>query len=268
MILLKGNSYYMVYSDPIIHENLKYWTNRAPGYSDVNQTELSTDRHHVWQDFLITEIRTHFPNHSPSQIEVLDVGTGPGFFSILLAEAGFPVTAIDLTPAMLNEARSNAGSLANRIRFLEMNAEQLDFADQCFDVVISRNLTWNLPNPEQAYAEWTRVLKPNGLLLNFDANWYHYLFDESARDAYETDRSNTKAAGMKDANIGKDFDVMEEIAARIPLSKIQRPAWDIACLSKYGIRADSEHTVWKQLWSSEEVMNFSSTPLFMVRGCK
>ena len=36
-----------------------------------------------------------------------------------------------------------------RICFMEMIAEQLSFEDQSFDVVISRNLTWNLPNPER-----------------------------------------------------------------------------------------------------------------------
>ncbi len=258
----------MLYSNPIIHKNLMYWTNRATGYSDVNKTELSSDRRYVWKDFLHTHIQTHFPDQSPFQIKVLDIGTGPGFFSILLAEAGFSVTAIDLTPAMLNEARSNAGPLADRIRFLEMNAQELDFPDQSFDVVISRNLTWNLPDPERAYQEWTRVLKKGGILLNFDANWYHYLFDESARNAYEADRINTKAAGMKDENIGDHFDIMEEIATKVPLSRIQRPQWDVTCLSNFGMNVKSDRFVWKQLWSPEEKMNFSSTPLFMILGCK
>ena len=85
------------------------------------------------------------------------------------------MTAVDYTDAMLNEARLNAGEAAEHIHFHCMDAEKLGFADASFDVVVSRNLTWNLPHPERAYAEWARVLKPNGLLLNFDANWYRYL---------------------------------------------------------------------------------------------
>ncbi len=258
----------MGFSDSILKENKIYWTGRASGYSKVNQEELSTAQKTIWKKFLIHEIHSHFPTRPISDIHILDIGTGPGFFSILLAEAGFRVTAIDLTPAMLNEARRNAGILADRICFMQMNAEQLTFQDQSFDVVISRNLTWNLPNPEQAYREWVRVLKKGGMLLNFDANWYHYLFNESARNAYEADRLNTKEAGMEDRNIGENFDVMEEIAAKIPLSRIQRPAWDVTCLSKYGVRVKSDHTIWKQLWSEEEIINFSSTPLFMIHGCK
>ena len=48
---------------------------------------------------------------------------------------------------MLEEAKINAGELADRIRFTEMNAEELAFESGLFDVVISRNLTWNLLHP-------------------------------------------------------------------------------------------------------------------------
>ena len=59
-------------------------------------------------------------------------------------------------------------------------ADALDFEDGLFDVVVSRNVTWNLPEPERGYAEWARVLRPGGLIINFDANWYRYLIDDSA----------------------------------------------------------------------------------------
>ncbi len=258
----------MPVSDSIIKENKSYWTGRADGYSKVNQEELSSGQKNLWKTCLTNEIRAHFPDQESSDLHVLDIGTGPGFFSILLAEAGFLVTAVDLTPAMLAEARRNAGPLADEIRFMEMNAEQLSFEDHSFDVVISRNLTWNLPHPETAYTEWTRVLKPNGLLLNFDANWYHYLFDEKARAAYDLDRFNTKNAGMKDGNIGKNFDVMERIASKIPLSRINRPLWDMQCLGSQGMSVEADESIWQRVWSPEERMNYSSTPLFMIRAKK
>ena len=59
-----------------------------------------------------------------------------------------------------------------------------EFEDESFDVIISRNLTWNLPHPEMAYKEWLRVLKKGGKLLNFDANWYGYLYDDKKREAH------------------------------------------------------------------------------------
>ena len=46
-----------------------------------------------------------------------------------------------------------------------MDAENPDFPDGTFDVIVSRNLTWTLPDAEHAYQEWFRVLKPGGHLV-------------------------------------------------------------------------------------------------------
>ena len=248
----------------ILEENKEYWTGRASGYSEVNRLELRTAQRQKWKDCLRGELARRFPGRAFAELRVLEVGTGPGFFAILLRELGCDVTAIDLTPAMLARAKENAGALAGGIRFMEMNAEELAFADASFDAVISRNLTWNLPHPDRAYAEWTRVLKPGGLLLNFDANWYAYLFDSEAQAAYERDRLNSAAQGVWDQNVGENFDVMDDIARRLPLSNVRRPAWDLRQLSELGLTAEADESVWQRVWSEEEKLNFASTPLFMI----
>ena len=102
-----------------LKENLSYWTKRAEGYSKVNQKELETQQRCVWQNTLCQELRAHFPERDHDTIRVLDIGCGPGFFSIVLAEQGYQVTAVDLTQAMLDEAKRNAGHLADHIHFLE-----------------------------------------------------------------------------------------------------------------------------------------------------
>ena len=250
----------------ILSENKAYWTDRAAGYSEVNQIELNTAQREIWRRELNRHIAQRFPDRDPASIRVLEVGTGPGFFSILLAELGYAVTAVDLTPAMLREARKNAGDLAARITYLEMNAEALTFPDGSFDVLLSRNLTWNLPHPETAYREWRRVLRPGGLLLNFDANWYHYLFDEHARTGFDADREAAAAQGIDDQNVGERFDVMEDIARRVPLSRTMRPAWDHDVLSGLGMRVETDPTAWERVWSDEEKTFFASTPMFLVHA--
>ena len=255
----------------ILEENKEYWTGRAPGYSEVNRLELSTGQRQRWKTCLREELTRHFPGRRLSELRVLEVGAGPGFFAILLCELGCGVTAVDLTPAMLEEAKENAGALAGKIRFLEMNAEELTFADASFDAVISRNLTWNLPHPDRACAEWARVLRPGGLLLNFDANWYAYLFDERAQEAYDRDRANSAEKGVWDQNVGaegENFDVMEDIARRVPLSGVRRPAWDLELLSGLGLRCEADEEVWRRVWSEEEKISFASTPMFLVRAAR
>lgn len=252
----------------IIRENREYWTRRAPGYSQVNREELATDQRRRWRQVLRERIGARFPGRTPESIDILEVGTGPGFFAILLAEAGYRVTAIDLTPTMLAEARRNAGALSNRIAFMEMNAQALGFEDGRFDVVVSRNVTWNLPEPEAAYREWTRVLRPGGLLLNFDANWYRYLFDGDARDAFERDRANSAEADVGDLNVGENFDQMEDIARRVPLSRIDRPQWDAEALTSLGMAVETDRRIWERVWSRQEKINLASTPMFLVCGYK
>ncbi len=246
-------------------ENKAYWDNRAEGYSQVNQTELDTEQRQIWRNELVSQIRKIFPKKPPEEIRILEVGTGPGFFAIILAEAGYQITAVDYTPAMLNQAKANAGILAEKITFLEMDAEALKFPDHYFNIVVSRNLTWNLPNPEQAYREWLRVLAPEGLLLNFDANWYAYLFDPVERAAYEQDRRNTAQAQIKDEYLCTEIDAMERIARKAPLSCIKRPDWDIGLLTRLGMeQIQSDCQVWKRVWSEEEKINFHATPMFLV----
>ncbi len=254
--------------ESIILENRNYWTGRAEGYSEVNRKELATDQRNLWFSEIARRIRMAFPGRLHQEIRVLEVGTGPGFFAIILAEAGYDVTAVDLTPAMLEQARRNAGPLAAKIDFREMNAEALDFADESFDVVITRNLTWNLPHPEKAYREWHRVLASGGLLLNFDANWYMYLYDDKARKGYEDDRRNTADGGYTDGNIGENFDIMEGIARRVPLSGVLRPAWDVLVLDSIGFDVHTDELIWQAVWSEEEKVNYASTPQFLVEAVK
>lgn len=249
-------------------ENITYWTRRAPSYSDVNQEELGGSQHSVWSRVIDQRIQSHFGNRSRDQIRLLDVGTGPGFFAIILAELGYQVTAVDYTEAMLNQARKNAGPLASIIDFRRMDAEQLTFPDGAFDVIVSRNLTWNLPSPAKAYSQWTRVLKENGLLLNFDANWYRYLFNAQANALHLEDRKNVRENNAADDTAGTDVDAMEAIARQAPLSARRRPAWDIHVLHGLGMSVFADPEIWKQVWTENERINNASTPMFLIAASK
>ncbi len=249
-------------------ENIAYWTNRAPSYSEVNQDELRTRQHKVWGKALDERIQVHFKGKSRENIRVLDVGTGPGFFAIILAELGYNVTAVDYTEAMLDEARKNAGALTEKINFKRMNAEELAFSDGSFDVVVSRNLTWNLPHPDKAYSQWGRVLKKGGLIMNFDANWYRYLYDSKAEEKHISDRENVQASGAPDDTAGTDVAAMESIARKAPLSTENRPSWDLKILNSFGMQAVADTEVWKQVWTKDELINNASTPMFLVTATK
>lgn len=94
---------------------------------------------------------------------VLDVGTGTGVVAITAARAGARVTGLDLTPALLEQARENARiAQMEQIVWTEGDAENLPYSDASFDVVVSQFGHMFAPRPEIVVAEMRRVLKPGG----------------------------------------------------------------------------------------------------------
>ncbi len=245
----------------ILEKVENYWEGRAEGYSELNQSELNSYKVDVWKDL----INSYKPDVIGRKLKVLDIGTGPGFFAITMASCGYDVTAVDYTDAMLYRAKKNAGIYRSSIHFHRMDAHHLDFEDNTFDLIVTRNLTWNLERPDEAYREWHRVLAPGGKLLNFDANWYLYLYDNEKRVQFEDDRDNTKNQGFNDHCYITNAHVMEEIARNLPLSRTMRPQWDSAVLLNIGFKKVLvEQDMGKRVWDEEEQINFASTPMFMI----
>lgn len=249
----------------LLHSIGQYWTRRAPSYTDVIKKNLADGWDQVWADELIS----HFPDGGDRPLRVLDIGTGPGFYAIILARRGYEVTAVDYSEGMLREAKRNAGALADKIRFVRMDAQRLAFADGSFDAIVTRNLTWNLPDPAGAYREWMRVLRPGGALVNFDANWYAYLFNEDKQQEYQRDRANARLAGVEDHEAYAETDMMEGISRMLPMGRLRRPQWDMDTLNALGFSAvNADTSVGKRLWNPEEKINYASTPGFMVWATK
>ena len=59
-------------SQNVYEENLKYWTKRVPGYSEVNQLELATVQKQKWKNCLQKEIEKVFSHHAAEDLHVLD----------------------------------------------------------------------------------------------------------------------------------------------------------------------------------------------------
>jgi ubiquinone/menaquinone biosynthesis C-methylase UbiE len=96
---------------------------------------------------------------------LLDVATGSGNVAIPAALAGARVTGLDLTPKLLEVARGRAASAGLDVTFLEGDAEELPFADHCFDRVTSCFGVMFAPRQAVAAAELVRVTKPGGRIV-------------------------------------------------------------------------------------------------------
>jgi SAM-dependent methyltransferase len=101
--------------------------------------------------------------------KVLDVAAGNGMASLAAARRWCEVTSTDYVPALLGRGRARADAEGLEIQFREADAENLPFADNSFDSVISTFGVMFTPNQDKAAAELLRVCKPNGSIGL--ANW-------------------------------------------------------------------------------------------------
>lgn len=241
-----------------------YWSIRAQTYSDdMSKIDFRDD----WKAELKQRITNHFPGKAPGSIRVLELATGHGYFACILAELGFNVTAIDLAPGMLEVAKMNCAKYIDSINFMHMDAEELTFADDSFDVVFCRFLTWLLPRPDKAYSEWYRVLKKDGLVLIYDTmmakerrlSEQEVLAEEKKDNPYRDELVNR--TGMT-AQLYND---LIRLSGELEIGYLNRPDWDVNMLTSLGMDAVSENVT---RLSSIKSDNAEPSQLMLVKGIK
>jgi ubiquinone/menaquinone biosynthesis C-methylase UbiE len=235
-----------------------YWNLRAEGYSLRINEQLQDDEKEFWLLLL--------QKHSPGKIGMncLDIGCGPGFLSILLAQLGHSVTAIDYSENMLARAKQNFLNMGVAVDALQMDAQNLQFKNESFDYIVTRDLTWNLEYPEQAYAEWLRILRPGGHILIMDGNYYLHYYNE---DYKEADEARDRTVSQK-YMLGVDSTPIDTIAKALPLSREIRPAWDIACFIDVGassVNTDIVRSNFRSKDTGEEKMIIKSFAICVVK---
>jgi len=99
-----------------------------------------------------------------SELPVMDYGCGHGMAAVVLARRGANVTAFDLSPGYLAEARRRASANGVRIEFVQADAEHLPFADRSFARIWGNAILHHL-DLRLAARELYRVLQPGGIAV-------------------------------------------------------------------------------------------------------
>ena len=128
-------------------------------------------------------------------MKVLEAGSGPAHDSIVFAENGANVTAVDLSKNALRNAKKIYSELGYPINTINVNIMKLPFADNYFD------LTWNAGvlehfndlELEKVFKEMVRVTKRDGIILVFVPNkfyfWYQIHLKRTKKRQYEFERA-------------------------------------------------------------------------------
>jgi SAM-dependent methyltransferase len=117
---------------------------------------------------------------------VLDVGSGAGTDSLVAAQMVGPtgrVVGIDMTPEMLAKARSAAVEAGiGNVEFVSGDVEQLPFADDGFDVVISNGVIDLVPDKDAVFSGIFRVLRSGGRIQLADVTIQRPVSEEGRRN--------------------------------------------------------------------------------------
>lgn len=142
-----------------------------------------------------------------------------------------------------------------------MDINVLEFEDGCFDVIVTRNVTWTLEYPERVYEEFKRILRPGGILLIYDANWHMHYFDKVAmKRVRNREQKHFEKYGREEVVCCDDTDYFMPL----PLSGTNRPGWDHEVLRKLGFDVAIEEDLGRKVYEEWEKELYGESPLFEI----
>ncbi|WGI17764.1 class I SAM-dependent methyltransferase [Methanonatronarchaeum sp. AMET-Sl] len=159
---MKGKKWY---KDPEIAEKYEPKRFSGAGGSYINQTEKSCVKN------ALGEIKDQ---------KILEIATGTGRFSLMLAEMGADVTACDISSPMLEIAQTKADKkgLTDTINFFKGDAEKLPFKDNTFDKVMAIRFMHLVDEPEKFLKEMARVSKNTVIFDTFNLQSFRILYNK------------------------------------------------------------------------------------------
>ncbi|MGZ5212300.1 MAG: class I SAM-dependent methyltransferase [Actinomycetota bacterium] len=147
---------------------------------------------------------------------VLDAGAGTGALSLLAAELGYVVTALDLSEGMLSKARAKAE--ANGVELTFVVGPAAEPPPGPFDAIMERHVIWTMPDPVTVLRAWRDVVVPGGRLVLFEGVWGADTRLQQAKD---------RAAGVLRGVLGEEdhhhAPYPPDVLAQLPLAEMTSP---------------------------------------------
>jgi SAM-dependent methyltransferase len=158
-----------------VHDRIRDFWNRdsdtydhAPSHAVSDPVEAA-----VWRAALLDSL-------PEPPATVLDVGAGTGAMTLLAAQLGYEVTALDISAGMLERARLKAEQRGLDVEFVVGASHEPPPGP--FDAVMERHVLWTTPDPVGAMRAW-RESAPEGRLVSFEGAWARSGPIRKARDS-------------------------------------------------------------------------------------
>lgn len=129
--------------------------------------------------------------------KVLDIGCADGTFAIEISTHAKQITAIDLSPIMIETAMKS--TTKSNIEFLVADGKHLPFSDHSYDLVISRRGPVSVP---EFFEEAVRVTKPGGLIIEITIG---------EKDAFELKKIFKRGQGYDNMNKSRYMEIRNRI---------------------------------------------------------
>lgn len=134
-----------------VHKGYKAWVDT---YDSVSNLLIEVEK---------PTVKSVIRKFSPSR--ALDAACGTGRYSEFLNSLGYRVTGVDLSPAMLSQARKSRNK---QINFIQGNLTKMPLKDASVDLAVCALTLTHLRNIDKALSELCRVVRPGGHIVISD----------------------------------------------------------------------------------------------------
>jgi SAM-dependent methyltransferase len=136
---------------------------------------------------------------------LLDIGAGLGESSVYFALRGADVTALDLSPGMVDCAVALGKTHGVSIRGIVQSGEQLEVPQEHFDIVYVANTIHHVTNKNLLFQQMHRALKPGGRFFSYDPLGYNPVIEIYRRMATKVRTEDEAPLTFADLEIARRY---------------------------------------------------------------
>jgi SAM-dependent methyltransferase len=194
-----------------VHDRIRdFWDRDSHTYDDSASHSISDPLEAAaWR----AALRRALPDPGAN---VLDAGAGTGALSLLAAELGYVVTALDLSEGMLSKARAKAD--ANGVELTLVVGSAAEPPPGPFDAIMERHVVWTMPDPVTVLRAWRKVMVPGGRLVLFEGVWEADTPLQQAKDRFG--EAMRRVLGARDHHHAP---YPHDVLAQLPLARMTSP---------------------------------------------